>query len=65
MGGKGMLYIRAVASIAVGIISGAGAAVPASIAGLYIARACLPGPISSEIIMGLLFLSVPGGAMFA
>ena len=59
-----MPYIRAAASIAVGIISGAGAAVPASIAGVYIARACLPGPISGEIVMGLLFLGGLGGVMF-
>ena len=60
MRGKRMPCIRAAASIAVGIISGAGAAVPGSIAGLYIARACLPGPISGEIVMGLLFLGWVG-----
>ena len=64
MRGKRMPCIRAAASIAVGIISGAGAAVPASIAGMYIARACLPGPISGEIVMGLLFLGGLGGVMF-
>ena len=71
--GKRMSYIRAVASIpvgraaasiAVGSIAGAGAAVPGSIAGLFIAWACLPGPFSNEIIMVLPFLGGLGGALF-
>ena len=56
--------MRAVASIAVGSVVGAGASFPGSIAGLYIARACLPGPISGEIAMGLLVLGGLGGAIF-
>lgn len=59
-----MSYTRAVACIAVGSTVGAGAAFPGSIAGLYIARACLPGPISGEIVMGLLVLGGLGGAIF-
>jgi len=71
--GKRMSYIRAVASIpvgravasiAVGSMAGAGAAFPCSIAGLLIAFACLPGPASGEIIMALPFLAGLGGALF-
>ena len=51
MRGKRIPYNTVVVSIAVGIRSGAGAAVPATIAGLDIARACLSGPISSESII--------------
>ena len=51
--GKRMSDLRAVASIAVGSMAGAAAAIPGSIAGLFIAWACLPGPFSNEIIMVL------------
>jgi len=71
--GKRMSYIRAVASIpvgrpvasiAMGSIAGAAAAVPGSFAGLVIAFACLRGPASGEIVMVLPFLGGLGGAIF-
>ena len=59
-----MSFFKGVGAIGVAAGAGAGAAFPGSIAGLYIARACLPGPISGEIVMGLLFLGGLGGVMF-
>jgi len=70
---KRISYIRAVASvdvgrvvvsIVVGCIAGAVAAVPGSFAGLFIAHACLPGPVSGEIVMATPILGGLGGAIF-
>ena len=55
--------IRAVASIGLGSITGAATAVPGSVAGVFIAMACLPGPVSGEIVMALFFLGGLGGAI--
>ena len=54
---------RLVASVAVGSIAAAGAAVPGSFAGLVVALACLPGPASGEIVLVLPFLGGLGGAI--
>ena len=59
-----MVFTKAVGSIGIAAVVGAGVAFPGSIAGLYIAHAFLPGPVSGEIIMGLVVLGGLGGAIF-
>ena len=59
-----MTSLKGICAIGLAAVAGAGFAVPGSIAGLYIARACMPGPISGEIVMGILVLGWMGGVMF-
>ena len=54
---------RIVAPIVLGCIAGTAAAVPGSLAGVFIAMASLPGPVSGEIVMALPFLGGLGGAI--
>ena len=55
--------VKAAGSIGVAVVVGAGASFPCSVAGLLIATAFLPGPVSGEIIMGLAILGGQGGVI--